>query len=56
MTHLICVSIRQLIHSFMAGFSLLVWGFRAVSHLLLEQTVKNLAENVNYCLSIEEMC
>lgn len=27
MTHLICVSIRQLIHSFMAGFSLLVWGF-----------------------------
>lgn len=27
MTHLNCVSIRQLIHLFMAGFSLLVWGF-----------------------------
>lgn len=56
MTHLSCVSIRQRIHLFMAGFSLLVWGFCAVSHPVWVQAVKkNLAENVNYCCSTEEM-
>lgn len=40
MTHLSCVSIPQLIPLFMAGFSLLVWRFCAVCHLLWEQAVQ----------------
>lgn len=47
MTHLICVSIRQPIHLFLARFSLLVLGFSAVSHLFWQQAVENLAENVD---------